>query len=75
MALKFIPKVGKSEAELRGLEQEMAIMYQLRHDNIIALHDCLETQDEVAMSLIKIACLFNTRYGNLVVMIAFYCDL
>ncbi len=47
VALKFIPKVGKSESELRSLEQEISIMAALRHDNIVALHECLETDDEV----------------------------
>ncbi len=47
VALKFIPKVGKSESELRSLEQEISIMAALRHDNIVELHECLETDDEV----------------------------
>ena len=47
VALKFIPKVGKSLSELKSLEQEIAIMYTLSHENIISLYDCLETDDEV----------------------------
>ncbi len=47
VALKFIPKVGKSETELCSLEQEINIMAALRHPHIVALYDCLETDDEV----------------------------
>lgn len=47
VALKFIPKVGKSGDELHALEREIAIMRALRHDNIVALYDWLETDSEV----------------------------
>lgn len=52
MALKFIPKFGKSESELRALEQEITIMRALRHENIVALYDWLETECEVRVHLI-----------------------
>lgn len=47
VALKFIPKLGKSEDELQALQREIAIMRALRHDNIVALYDWLETDSEV----------------------------
>lgn len=47
VALKFIPKVGKSADELRALQREIDIMRALRHDNIVALYDWLETESEV----------------------------
>lgn len=47
VALKFIPKVGKSEGELRSLEQEIHIMATLSHPHIVTLYDCQETDQEV----------------------------
>ena len=47
MALKFIPKVGKSEKELRSLRREIEIMRGLHHDNIIKMLDSFETDKEV----------------------------
>ncbi len=47
VALKFIPKQGKSEDELCALQREITIMRALRHENIIALYDWLETDSEV----------------------------
>ena len=47
VALKFIPKHGKSEDELRALQREITIMRALRHENIVALYDWLETDSEV----------------------------
>ena len=52
MALKFIPKFGKSEDELQALQREIAIMRALRHDNIVALYDWLETDLEVKQKII-----------------------
>lgn len=56
VALKFIQKLGKSEAELRALQGEIAIMRDLRHDNIIALYDWLETDSEVRLKGVWLAC-------------------
>ena len=47
MTLKFIPKLDKKEDELRALQREINIMRALRHENIIALYDWLETESEV----------------------------
>lgn len=47
MALKFIPKLGKSGHELQALHREITIMRALRHENIVALYDWLETDSEV----------------------------
>lgn len=48
VALKFIPKVGKSERELRGLRQEIEIMSNLQHENIVQMLDSFETEEEVS---------------------------
>ena len=47
MALKLIPKYGKTETELRALQQEISIMQALRHENIVTLYDWFETDMEV----------------------------
>lgn len=48
VALKFIPKFGKSEKELRSLRREIEIMRGLHHDNIIEMLDSFETDKEVS---------------------------
>jgi fused-like protein len=45
--LKFIPKVGKPEKELRNLRREIEIMRNLHHENIIEMLDSFETNKEV----------------------------
>lgn len=47
MALKFIPKKGRSAKDLVNLQREIDIMRSLHHENIIALLDSFETTDEV----------------------------
>lgn len=49
VALKFIPKVGKSERELRGLRQEIEIMSNLQHENIVQMLDSFETEEELVV--------------------------
>ena len=49
VALKFIPKVGRSEKELRNLRREIEIMRNLHHENIIQMLDSFETEKEVAL--------------------------
>ncbi|KAM8962411.1 serine/threonine-protein kinase 36 [Pelodytes ibericus] len=49
VALKFIPKVGRSEKELRGLKREIQIMKDLRHPNIVRMLDSCETEREVVV--------------------------
>ncbi|XP_015724427.1 serine/threonine-protein kinase 36 isoform X2 [Coturnix japonica] len=49
VALKFIPKVGRSEKELKNLQREIEIMRGLRHPNIIQMLDSFETDKEVVM--------------------------
>ena len=51
VALKFIPKLGKSGQELQALQREITIMQALRHDNIVALYDWIETDSEVTMAM------------------------
>lgn len=64
VALKFIPKLGKSGHELQTLQREITIMQALRHDNIVALYDWLETDSEVMVAV----CFHQVRkrccYGN-----------
>ena len=47
VALKFIPKKGRSSKDLVNLQREIDIMRSLHHPNIIALLDSFETADEV----------------------------
>ena len=47
VALKFIPKTGRSEKELKNLRREIEIMRHLHHDNIIEMIDSFETKKEV----------------------------
>ncbi|XP_035187121.1 serine/threonine-protein kinase 36 isoform X2 [Oxyura jamaicensis] len=49
VALKFIPKVGRSEKELKNLQREIEIMRGLRHPNIIQMLDSFETDKEVVV--------------------------
>ncbi|XP_073074207.1 serine/threonine-protein kinase 36 isoform X7 [Manis javanica] len=49
VALKFIPKLGRSEKELRNLQREIEIMRGLRHPNIVHMLDSFETDKEVVV--------------------------
>ncbi|XP_031712974.1 serine/threonine-protein kinase 36 isoform X2 [Anarrhichthys ocellatus] len=49
VALKFMPKVGRSEKELRSLKREIEIMRGLQHPNIVQLFDSFETKTEVVV--------------------------
>nr|AML81036.1 serine/threonine-protein kinase 36 [Chanodichthys ilishaeformis] len=49
VALKFIPKVGRSEKDLRSLKREIDIMRGLKHPNIVLLLDSFETEREVVV--------------------------
>ncbi|KAL4223174.1 Serine/threonine-protein kinase 36 [Mactra antiquata] len=49
VAIKFIPKVGKPEKELRNLRREIDIMRNLHHENIIEMSDSFDTDKEVAV--------------------------
>jgi len=42
-AMKFIGKHGKSEKDINALRQEIEILRQLRHENIIQMLDTFET--------------------------------
>lgn len=46
VALKFIAKTGKSERDLRNLRQEIEILRDLRHENIIQMLDAFETRTD-----------------------------
>lgn len=46
MALKFIPKHGKSEKDIRNLRSEINILRKLNHENIILMLDSFETKTE-----------------------------
>ncbi len=54
VALKFIPKVGRSEKELKNLRREIDIMRGLHHENIIEMLDSFETDKEVSHVLLLI---------------------
>ncbi|XP_074885492.1 serine/threonine-protein kinase 36 [Buteo buteo] len=49
VALKFIPKVRRSEKELKNLQREIEIMRGLHHPNIIQMLDSFETDKEVVV--------------------------
>ncbi|CAG5136281.1 unnamed protein product, partial [Candidula unifasciata] len=49
VALKCIPKGGKSEKELKNLRREIDIMRGLKHDNIIELLDSYDTDSEIVV--------------------------
>ncbi|XP_034406806.1 serine/threonine-protein kinase 36 [Cyclopterus lumpus] len=49
VALKFMPKVGRSEKELRSLKTEIEIMRGLQHPHIVQLFDSFETETEVVV--------------------------
>ncbi|XP_028666119.1 serine/threonine-protein kinase 36 isoform X1 [Erpetoichthys calabaricus] len=49
VALKFIPKVGRSEKDLLSLKREIEIMRGLKHPNIVLLLDSFETEREVVV--------------------------
>ncbi|NXP03486.1 STK36 kinase, partial [Thinocorus orbignyianus] len=49
VALKFIPKVGRSKKELKNLQREIEIMRGLHHPNIIQMLDSFETDKEVVV--------------------------
>ncbi|RQM15904.1 hypothetical protein KXD40_005531 [Peronospora effusa] len=46
VALKFVTKQGKSVRDLKNLRQEITILRQLNHCNIIAMMDSFETDKE-----------------------------
>ncbi|XP_022108847.1 serine/threonine-protein kinase 36-like [Acanthaster planci] len=47
VALKFIPKLGRSEKDLENLRREIEIMRELHNENIIEMLDSFETEKEV----------------------------
>ncbi|XP_077449174.1 serine/threonine-protein kinase 36 [Stigmatopora argus] len=49
VALKFIPKTGRSKKELQSLKKEIDIMSNLQHPNIVKLFDSFETETEVVV--------------------------
>ena len=47
VALKFIPKRGRTQKDLSLLQREIDIMSKLRHPNIILMQASFETVDQV----------------------------
>ncbi|XP_038058960.1 serine/threonine-protein kinase 36-like isoform X2 [Patiria miniata] len=47
VALKFIPKLGRSEKDIENLRREIEIMRELHNENIIEMLDSFETAKEV----------------------------
>ncbi|GAA0141846.1 non-receptor serine/threonine protein kinase [Lithospermum erythrorhizon] len=46
VAMKFIPKHGKSDKDIHNLRQEIEILRKLKHENIIAMLDSFESPQE-----------------------------
>lgn len=46
VAMKFIPKHGKSDKDIHNLRQEIEILRKLKHKNIIQMQDSFETAQE-----------------------------
>lgn len=46
VAMKFIPKKGKNDKELRNLRQEINILRKLNHENIVLMLDSFETKTD-----------------------------
>ncbi|CAI9787157.1 unnamed protein product [Fraxinus pennsylvanica] len=46
VAMKFIPKHGKSEKDILNLRQEIEILRKLKHENIIEMLDSFESPQE-----------------------------
>ena len=59
VALKFIPKFGRSEKELKSLRREIEIMRNMHHTNIIEMIDSFETEKEVG-----ICCRYCKQHTN-----------
>ena len=49
VALKFIPKGGRSEKDNAALRQEIEILRSLRHENIVLMLDYFETDSEMCV--------------------------
>lgn len=49
VALKFIPKTGRADKELKNLRKEIEIMSGLKHPNIIQLIDSYETTKDIVV--------------------------
>ena len=49
VALKFIPKGGRSQKELKVLRQEIEILRTLQHENIVLMLDYFETADQMCV--------------------------
>ena len=49
VALKFIPKRGRSSKELKVLRQEIEILRTLQHENIVLMLDYFETDDQICV--------------------------
>ena len=68
--MKFIGKHGKSEKDVRNLRQEIEILSNLRHENIIKMLDWFETKTdfcvvtEFAHGALAAANLFRCRCGR-----------
>jgi Protein kinase domain len=45
-AMKFIGKHNKSEKDIKSLRQEIEILRQLRHENVIQMLDAFETKTD-----------------------------
>ena len=49
VAIKFIPTLGRTVAELAALRQEIEILRTLQHENIVLMLDYFETESEICV--------------------------
>jgi len=59
--MKFIMKHGKSEKDIKNLRQEIEILRQLRHENIIQMLDSFETKTDFCVVTGEFALLHTRR--------------
>ena len=65
VALKFLPKHGRADAELLALRRELDILRTLRHPNIVQMLDCFETEDALcAVTEFASGTLFEVLQGD-----------
>ena len=49
VALKLIPKVGKSVSDIESIRQEVKIQQKLHHPNIVQVYEAFETKNELVV--------------------------
>lgn len=62
-AMKFIVKAGKSEKDIKNLRQEIEILRQLKHENIIQMLDSFETKTDFVVVTGELGCTAEPEAG------------